>query len=211
MKPSFTHTVIGPDTYVDLSSFSSISSFVRENPEFILNSLCRIPRFVGAGNRFYSVAQHSVLVAELAGEAVTPRQARVEMKLHAFLHDAHEAFLGDIPHPVVELLTFGLPEFKEHLADVKEDFQSAIYHGLGLPAPSPDILSAIALADKQALAREATILFLTEARTWPQMDGIPFPHRAADFNWLFSLNTTRKRGRKAIFTYYSDLLAAHQP
>lgn len=211
MKPSLTHTVIGPDAYVDLSDFSSIASFVRENPEFILNSLCRIPRFVGAGNRFYSVAQHSILVAELAGEAVTPRQARIEMKLHAFLHDAHEAFLGDIPQPVAQLLTFDLPEFKGHLAYVKEDLQAAIYHGLGLQSPSSDTLSAIALADKQALAREATILFLTEARTWPQMDGIPFPRRAADLNWLFSLNTTRKRGRKAIFTYYSDLFAAHQP
>lgn len=66
------------------------------------------------------------------------------------------------------------------------------------------------LADKQALALEASRLFLTETHTWPQMRGVPLPNRSADFNWLFSLNTTRKRGRKAIFAYYTDLLTAYQ-
>ncbi len=51
-------------------------------------SLCC--RFVGASTEFYSVAEHSIHVAEL----VPP-----EHKLTALLHDAPEAYLGDMSKP----------------------------------------------------------------------------------------------------------------
>ena len=206
MKISPTHTIVGQGTYVDLSSFGSIAEHTYSDPGFFLQSLCRIPRFAGAGDRFYSVAQHSFLVAELVAQRCRSDRLRPEAKLHAFLHDAHEAFLGDIPHPVAQLLASDLPEFTARLSDVKEDIQSAIYSGLELQRPDAETLAAIALADKQALAIEAAILFKTDAQTWPQLKGVPYPLLPpALLNWPFPLNTTKKRGRKAIFDYYQQL------
>lgn len=206
MKISPTHTIVGQGTYVDLSSFGSIAEHTYSDPGFFLQSLCRIPRFAGAGDRFYSVAQHSFLVAELVEQRCRSDSFRSEAKLHAFLHDAHEAYLGDIPHPVAQLLASDLPEFTARLSDVKEDIQSAIYSGLELQRPDAETLAAIALADKQALAIEAGILFLTHAQIWPQLQGVPvLSLRPTFLSELFSLNTTRKRGRKAIFNYYNQL------
>lgn len=57
-------------------------------------SLSKICRFGGHVSRFYSVAQHSVLVA-----ALCPDFAR-----EALLHDASEAYLGDVIKPLKLLL-----------------------------------------------------------------------------------------------------------
>lgn len=59
-------------------------------------ALSRIPRFNGATSLPYYVAQHSVLVAKIAGRlGATPEEQFI-----ALLHDAHEAYVGDITRPV---------------------------------------------------------------------------------------------------------------
>jgi len=47
-------------------------------------------RFIGACREFYSVAEHSIRVAEIVPN---------EYKLLALLHDASEAYLPDLPRP----------------------------------------------------------------------------------------------------------------
>jgi hypothetical protein len=61
----------------------------------IARSLSMQCRFNGHVSSFYSVAQHSVHVSRL----VTQRYAR-----EALLHDASEAYLGDVIRPLKELL-----------------------------------------------------------------------------------------------------------
>ena len=56
-----------------------------------LGNLCR---FGGHSRVFYSVAQHSVIVSRL----VEDRRGDVEDVFAAFMHDASEAYLGDMPH-----------------------------------------------------------------------------------------------------------------
>lgn len=62
--------------------------------EFIASALSKICRFNGQTPKFYSVAEHSVYVSQL----VEP-----QFKLHALLHDAAEAYIGDIITPVKDV------------------------------------------------------------------------------------------------------------
>jgi len=64
------------------------------SPEAIACGLANACRFGGQMRRYYSVAQHSVLVAALA-----PKD--LEVQKYALLHDAEEAFgLPDLPTPM---------------------------------------------------------------------------------------------------------------
>lgn len=61
----------------------------------IAHGLGRVCRFAGQTNRFYSVAEHCFHVARLVP---------VELGRIALLHDASEAFIGDVTRPLKALL-----------------------------------------------------------------------------------------------------------
>lgn len=63
--------------------------------EAIGNTLSNINRFNGRSYRPYSVAAHSVLVELLCPPELGP---------WALLHDAHEAFIGDITNPALDYI-----------------------------------------------------------------------------------------------------------
>jgi hypothetical protein len=66
----------------------------RMSPGAIACGLANACRFGGQMRRYYSVTQHSVLVALLAPDAL-------EVQRYALLHDAEEAFgLPDLPTPM---------------------------------------------------------------------------------------------------------------
>ncbi|MEK0337335.1 MAG: hypothetical protein QQN41_07870 [Nitrosopumilus sp.] len=65
----------------------------------IAHSLSMICRFNGCVDKFYSVAEHSVKAYLLVKQ---------ENKLEALLHDAVEAYIGDVTRPLKSLL----PEYR---------------------------------------------------------------------------------------------------
>lgn len=81
----------------------------------IAHALAHTCRYNGMCKRFYSVAEHSVIVSQLVEE----RWAK-----WGLMHDAAEAYLGDVIRPVKQ----GLPQFKE--AEARLLKQIAIRFGL---------------------------------------------------------------------------------
>lgn len=110
----------------------------------IAEGLAKACRFAGQIPVFYSVAQHSVIVAEML-----PAEARP----YGLLHDAHEAFVGDLISPVKQVLAIlgGGDAWIEMVGRL----DTAIHAAAGLPWPPPaNIQYMVKHADIVALATE---------------------------------------------------------
>lgn len=122
--------------------------------------LSRIPRFNGATLRTWSVADHSLLVADLMGAEADP-----DLALAALLHDAHEAFIGDVIQPLKSALGEDRPRvtgegWHSGAADLRiiaQRLDGVIARAFGL---DPELLhhDAVKDADRLAFAVEATRL-----------------------------------------------------
>ena len=112
--------------------------------EDIAHALANACRFGGHTITFYSVAQHSITVAELA-----------ENRLEGLLHDASEAYLVDIPKPIKGHLTSYKTIENNLMAAIAERF------GAGWPI-SEDTHDA----DVMQLRMEAKHLMRTRGDDW---------------------------------------------
>lgn len=142
----------------------------------IAHALARIARFGGhAAPAHYSVAQHSVAVS-LACDA--------SVALWALLHDASEAYLGDIPTPLKRSGHFQLYRTAESV------LQSLIFERFGLVGDVPD---AVLLADERLLAAEFRDLMPVRAGdqwtalagAWPRIHPLPPPQAQLLFRQRF--------------------------
>lgn len=113
----------------------------------ISKSLSRQFRFLGHTSSPLSVAEHSVVVAEIVRE----EGGNERQQLYGLLHDAHEAYLGDIIRP---LKMFWIEEYKVSIRGLEAQVQADIYRGLGIPEPEPVELHLVEKADTIALAAE---------------------------------------------------------
>lgn len=100
----------------------------------IAHALARINRFLGHTPYPYSVAQHSVLMS---------RQVEPELAFEALLHDAHEAYVGDMPSPMKKVCL--------DYCDLEDAVEAVVREKFGLPGePHPGVKEA----DRRMLVTE---------------------------------------------------------
>lgn len=105
------------------------------DPSDIAHALANQCRFAGHCLRFYSVAEHSILVSR----ALPP-----EHQLWGLLHDASEAYLVDVPRP--------LKPFLRGYVEMEAAVMSAICRRFDIPEEMPPEVKRV---DNAILASEA--------------------------------------------------------
>jgi uncharacterized protein len=113
--------------------------------EDIAHHLSNICRFNGACHSFYSVAEHSVAVSYRMSA-----QSRKPNKLWGLLHDAAEAYLGDLLDPFKQL-----PEC-HRFRKAEEEILWLVAHRYKLPLPIPEV---VWVEDKAILQLEFKLFF----------------------------------------------------
>jgi hypothetical protein len=119
------------------------------NPEDIAHALSLLCRYGGHVDRFYSVAEHCVLMSR----AVTPDHA-----LAALLHDATEAYVVDVPRP--------LKAYLDCYWTIEDTVWYAIAARFGI---STNLPAEVTEADSRILLTERAAL-MSRAERWSQDD-----------------------------------------
>lgn len=152
--------------------------------EDIAHALANICRFGGHTREFYSVAQHSVLAAEYISMFLAPptstAKRTVQARLHALLHDAPEAYLGDHTRPIKArlLVQVGSGMMSLPIREIENynwwEIRRAL---LGVSEIMPTWLAnAVAEVDLALLRTEAEQLMRFSDEVWQSVRGIePLP------------------------------------
>lgn len=119
----------------------------------VASSLSKVCRFAGHVSRFYSVAEHAVLVRDLVIAA-----GHHELALPALHHDSEETYLGDVTTPLKALLG-------DAFQKVREPLDAVVGEALGI---DPELFHhpVVVDADLQALRAEAWVLKAGRGSGW---------------------------------------------
>lgn len=150
-------------TYMDLLHPNPAEIHLPE----IARALSRIARFNGHTNRFYSVAEHcvncvAVFGLHAAGDIYTDPYLR-DIAQDILMHDAAEAYLGDVTSPLKHLL----PAYR----DLEATMHAAIAARFNLGGTAPEWVKRV---DLEMLAAEKLAL-MPEAGEWPCLKGLRSP------------------------------------
>jgi hypothetical protein len=116
-------------------------------------------RFGGHTQRYYSVAQHACIVSDQV--LVSGGDAHTAM--WALLHDASEAYLIDLPHPIKHRSELG-----RLYREAEEQLETVLRRRFGLIGPAPSSIKEI---DRSVLATERASLTMV-AWHWPELEGV---------------------------------------
>lgn len=119
--------------------------------EDIAHALSHVCRWSGHTPIFFSVAEHSVMVSMM----VEQLGGTIEEQRAALMHDAHEAYTGDIPTPL-----------KAKLGPVIRDLQRNIQWAIDTRYKLETTPEIVHKADSMALDYELTFLMGGAAARW---------------------------------------------
>ena len=154
---------------INIHTFSGIAfDLLNPQPEMILlediiHSLSLINRFNGAAKFPYSVAQHSLYVAGLLPD---------ELKLHGLLHDAPEAYVGDMVSPLKKIMS----QYKEVEANISRVVANVF--GLSYPAPAE-----VKKADLAVLSAEREQVLNPSYGPWYKDFPLPADIHIEEMSW----------------------------
>ena len=131
-------------------------------PDTLAHHLALINRFTGATQRPYSVAEHSLLCADIAEHLGLP----LVVQLACLVHDYHEAITGDCSYPAKLAVGHAWAAFEQPIA-------RALHRQLGLLSTFTAWRTRIKAVDLVALATERRDLLAYNPATnqpWPILD-----------------------------------------
>jgi hypothetical protein len=134
----------------------------------VAHALSNLCRYTGHVPRFYSVAQHSVLVS---------RQVPPEDAFAGLMHDAAEAYVGDCSSPLKRAMRkIGLQAGPTSPYDeIERRIAAALAERFGLPPKLPE---SVKVADLRMLMTEKAMLG-KEAQSW-DLNVEPYPDLVID-------------------------------
>ncbi len=183
------HTLSGPMVLHNTISINDIA-----------HALAIVNRFTGHTNRPYSVAEHSLLCADMARH--DSKSALVQ--LCCLLHDAHEVYTGDVSSPAKQAIGFQWTAFEAVHAD-------AVRRAMGLHTAFTAHRELVNRYDLIALATERRDLTSYDTRCnapWPILDtpgAEVLPVDWVNLNEWCASTTTWNTWRDIFLTRYFDL------
>lgn len=171
-------------TYTGRAFYPTAPTVDTVDPVDIAHALSMICRYGGHVRRFYSVAEHCVLMSH----AVPPVDA-----LWALLHDATEAYVGDMVRP----LKRAMPEYRR----VEDRLMAVICERFGIEPAMP---ASVHAADTRILYDERDALLTPSPRPWASLEGfVPlgvevqgWQPASAELRYLERLSELTHAGRK---------------
>jgi 5'-deoxynucleotidase YfbR-like HD superfamily hydrolase len=171
------------DNYLTLASGSLFTYGRKDNIVTLKDmawALSKICRFAGHTDKFFSVAQHSLLV-----EQILYREPP-HIRKRGLLHDGHEGMLNDIPTPFHRHMTWKIAQhyyeatgvWHEYdvLKDLKMEIDENIFTQFNLP-PTYSSYERLVIkeADHLAFITEASQLLVPRPAWLDEWRTVPFP------------------------------------
>jgi len=178
-------------TSFDLESHSGTRHIITDpQPDDILiediaHGLSMQCRYNGAVERFYSVAEHSVIVVNTLAATYPDHPRLKQLLMIGLLHDAAEAYLGDI----VRGLKYKLPYY----LDLENKWLRVIFESFGILTSDIDLFwEMVKDADDEVLATEASTLLKSKGVGWNVMKNHS-PHKAIKHDFKCYVPTEAKQ------------------
>ncbi len=160
----------------------------------VAHALSNLCRFGGHVKKFYSVAQHSILVADI----VKAQGGDADAELWALMHDSTEAYMVDMPTPIKAVI--------KGYSDMEHRLMSYLINGFALPnhkdmGQLPDVVK---FADAVALVTEARQLMHGGLKDWDLKFKTLKPHATTIYP------VSPARAEKAFLARYRKIQAARR-
>jgi hypothetical protein len=162
----------------------------------IAHALSNLCRFNGHTSHHYSVAEHSVHVHDTVAKLTDDQNIR----LYALLHDAHEAYLGDVTTPLANTMSARLPGFAALWGGLKDAHDTAIFQAAEIILADPaEAYELVKGADVSVMMAERDQLMANTPERWGELEDVkrakitvgPWTPEEAKWEFLQRLKSAR--------------------